>query len=135
MLFDSKCYFISHIDKASMFIEFGTNPRFPSFCSAYYKNPSIYNIIRWFAGLMGQTTCQPLMFQVLFIFHKILQNSLQKPSQFFYKITKIKIKHFECPKSIRNYEKNYWKVRCLVNESAQQTSISYCRLSDFYSCS
>ena len=23
------------------------------------RNPTIYNIIRWFAGPMGQTTCQP----------------------------------------------------------------------------
>ena len=48
----------------------------------------------------------------------------------------MKIKRFECPKSIRNYEKkNTWNVRRLVNESfvpsAQRTSILYCRLSDF----
>ena len=49
----------------------------------------------------------------------------------------MKIKNFECPKSIRNYEKkNTWNVRPLVNESfvpsAQQTSVLYCRLSDFW---
>jgi hypothetical protein len=47
------------------------------------------------------------MFQVLFFFRKILENSLQKPFQFtfsiFYKIKEMKIKSFECP--IRNYKK------------------------------
>ena len=48
----------------------------------------------------------------------------------------MKIKSFECPKSIRNYEKkNTWNVRRLVDESfvtsAQRTSVVYCRLSDF----
>ena len=48
----------------------------------------------------------------------------------------MKIKSFECPKSIRNYEKkNTWNVRHLVNksfvQSAQQTRVLYCRLSDF----
>ena len=53
------------------------------------KNPSIYNIIRWFPGLLEQMT-KCLMFQVLFFFHWILQ----KPFQFvfLYKITKMKIK-------------------------------------------
>ena len=32
------------------------------------KNPSIYNIIRWFPGLLEQMT-KCLMFQVLFFFH------------------------------------------------------------------
>ena len=47
----------------------------------------------------------------------------------------MKIKSFECPKSINNYEKNTLNVRRLVDElfvpSAKQTSILYCRLSDF----
>ena len=35
-----------------------------------------------------------------------------------YNFTKIKIKSFECPKSIRNYEKNNaWNIRRLVDES------------------
>ena len=54
----------------------------------------------------------------------------------FFKFTKIKIKSFECPKSIRNYKKNNaWNIRRFVNESFvpanQQTSLLYCRLSDF----
>ena len=99
-----------------------------------------YNTLgRWVDGPNNSST-KRLMFQVSFFFHKILQNSLQKPFQFiflfFYKITKMKIKSFECQKYIRNYEKkNTWNVRPLVDElfvpSAQRTSVLYCRLSDF----
>ena len=45
------------------------------------KNPTIYNIIRWFPGTNDSST-KHLMFQVLFIFHNFLQNSLQKSFQF-----------------------------------------------------
>ena len=42
----------------------------------------------------------------IIFFHNFLQNSLQKWFQFIlFLFTKIKIKNFECPKSIRNYEK------------------------------
>ena len=64
-----------------------------------------------------------LIFQVLFLFLNFLQNSLQKLFQFiflfFYNFTKIKINSFECPKSIRNYEKimlgtsDAWSLRHL----------------------
>ena len=54
----------------------------------------------------------------------------------FHEFMKIKRKSFECPKFIRNYEKDdTWNIRCLVDESfvpiTQQTSVLYCRLSDF----
>ena len=44
----------------------------------------------------------------------------------------MKIKSFECPKSIRNCKKdNAWNIRCLVDESFvqsnQRTSLLYCR--------
>ena len=60
------------------------------------------------------------MFQVFF--YKILQDSLQKPFQFIflfqYKITKMKIESFDCPKSIKDYEKkNTWNVKRLVDDS------------------
>ena len=42
------------------------------------------------------------MFQVFF-FHEILQKPFQ--FAFLHKITKMKMKSFECPKSIRNYKK------------------------------
>ena len=71
------------------------------------KNPTIYNIIRWLSGSLGQTT-KRLMFQVLFSFHNFLKNSLQKS---------LKIKSFEQLKTIRSYEKNNaWNIRRLVDE-------------------
>ena len=38
------------------------------------RNPTIYNIICWYTGSMGQKTRQS-MFQVLFFFYNFLQNS------------------------------------------------------------
>ena len=79
------------------------------------------------------------MLQVLFSFFiKSCKILFQFLFLLFYKITKMKIKYFECPKSIRTYEKeNTWKIRCLVDESlvssAQRTSVLYCRLLDFMS--
>ena len=74
------------------------------------------------------------MFQVLFFFHNFLQNSLQNGfNLFFYKFTKIKIEIFECPKSIRNYEKNNaWNIRQLVGESfVPANQLTSVLLSDF----
>ena len=50
----------------------------------------------------------------------------------------MKIKSFECPKSIKNYgKKNTWNVSRLVDESfvpsAHRTSVLYCKSLDFYS--
>ena len=56
----------------------------------------------------------------------------------------MKVKSFECPKSIRNNEKNNtWNIRCLVDETClvnesfvpapQRTRVLlYCRLTDFW---
>ena len=45
---------------------------------------------------------------------------------FFYKFTKIKTNSFECPKSIRNYEKNNaWNIRRLVDESFVPSTPAY----------
>ena len=49
----------------------------------------------------------------------------------------MKIKNFECPKSIRNYEKkNTWNVKRLVDNLfvplAHRTSVLYSRLTDFW---
>ena len=94
-------------------------------------------MIRWFAGQMGQKTRRPsVWWSQVFFFHKILQNSLQKPFQFiflsFHKISKMKIKSFESPKksvlrSIRNYEKKILVDESFV-QSAQRTSIVDCRI-------
>ena len=83
-----------------------------------------YNTVGcWVAGTNDSST-KHLMFQVyIFFFHNFLQNSLQKSFQFiflfFYNFTKIKIKSFECSKSIRNYKKNNaW----LTSHLSQRTS-------------
>ena len=84
-------------------------------------------MIRWFAGPFRWRTCQPNIWCSRFSFHKILQNSLQKPLNlsfyFFYKITNIYKKL---------WKKNTWNVRRLVNKlfapSSQQTSVLYCRV-------
>ena len=69
-----------------------------------------------------------------------MQNSLQKPFQFLFlfldKITKMKVKSFECPKSIRNYKKNIWNVKSLVYDSSvlsdHRPRVLYSRLTDFW---
>ena len=68
-------------------------------------------------------------------FHNSLQNSVQKSFQLKY-FSMIKIKSFECAKSLRNHEKNNaGNIRLLVDDSfdpsTSQPSIIYCRLSDF----
>jgi hypothetical protein len=94
-----------------------------------------YNmLVRWVAGTNDSST-KRLMFQVLFFFQNFLQNSLKELFQFiyflfFHKFTKMKIKSFECPKSIRNYEKyNAWNIRHLVDKlfvpSTQRASVFY----------
>ena len=97
-------------------------------------------LLRWDDGTNNSSTNR-LMFQVFFFIKscKILcKNPFNYFFHSFYKITKMKIKSFECPKSIRNYEKNTWNVRRLVDESfvpsAQRTSVLYCRLSDLKIC-
>ena len=92
--------------------------------------------------MMGQTNRWPSLWcsKYILFFHDFLQNSLQKSFQFiflfFYKITKIKIKSFECPKSIKSIKKpNTWNIRLLVDDSfvpsSKQPSIIHCRLTDF----
>ena len=89
---------------------------------------------RWAKQLGDQASDVPS----IFFFHNFLQNSLQKSFQFiflfFHKFTKIKIKSFECPKSIRNYEKKImlgtsdaWSI----SRSSHLPSLLYWRLSDF----
>ena len=78
------------------------------FCSELYRFNQLpmyeiksvnlkYNKLVCWADGTNDSSSKRLMFQALFFFHKILQNSLQKPFQsIFYKITKMKIKSFEC---------------------------------------
>ena len=103
----------------------------------HIKNPTIFNIICWVGGSLGWSSHWPSVWcSKYFFFIKSCKILCKNPfNYFFYKITKMKIKSFECHKSIRNYEKkNTWNVRRLVDEfvpSAQLTSVLYCRLSNF----
>ena len=76
---------------------------------------------------MGQMTHQPSSDVANIIFFSyFLAKSFAKIGfffVFFYNFTKIKKKNFECPKSIRNYEKNNaWNIKRLVGDSFVQTN-------------
>ena len=67
-----------------------------------------YNALGRLDDGTNESSTKRLMFQVLLFFHDFLQNSLQKSYQFFFifwKITKITIKSFECPMSIKSIKK------------------------------
>ena len=84
---------------------------------------------RWDKRLVDQASDVP----GIIFFHKILQNSLEKPFEFiflfFYKITKMKIKSFECPKSVRKYDK-----KILGTSDAWSTSRLSHRPSELVDC-
>ena len=93
-------------------------------------------------GCLNDGTNKYALSDVLSIihFHDFLQNSLQNSFQFiflfFYNITKMKIKSFQCPKSIKNIKKNNtWNITLLVDDlfvpSFKQPSVIYYRLKDF----
>ena len=75
--------------------------------SSHLKSDNVqYNTLgRWDKRLIDQASDVP---SIIF-FHNFLQNSLQKSFQFiflfFCNSTEMKIKSFECPKSIKSYEK------------------------------
>ena len=49
-----------------------------------YTNPTIFNIIQWFAGSMGRSSHIPRIWcSKYFLFHNFLQNSLKKSFHFF----------------------------------------------------
>ena len=92
----------------------------------WIRNLSIYKVIRWLAGPMGQTTRRPSVWcsKYYFFFHNFLQILKKSFNLFFYNFTKIKIKSFECPKSkpathcfISIYQNNTWTIRCLGDET------------------
>ena len=97
-----------------------------------------YNtLVRWAAGTNDSLT-KRLVFRELFFFFIKCGKILSTLSIFFflfYKITSMKIKSFECPKSIRNCEKKIlgaseaWSTSRLV-PSAQQTRVIDRRLLD-----
>ena len=71
---------------------------------------------RWVSGTVDSST-KRLMFFSEFL-SKFFAKMFQFIFLFSYNFTKIKIKSFECPKSIKNYEKsNAWNIKRLVDES------------------
>ena len=98
---------------------------------------------RWVGGPMGQMNRRPSIWcSKYYFFHDFLQNSLQKYFQyiclFFLKNTKIKVKSFECPKSIKSLKKimlgtsDAWSTIRLSNRPSDPAWI-YLRLTDFWS--
>ena len=92
-----------------------------------------YNtMVRWNKWLVDQASDVPsISFFIISckFFAKILPIDF---FIFFYKFTKIKVKSFECPKSIRNYKKKMLGTSDAWSTShlCPQTSVLYCRLSD-----
>ena len=67
-----------------------------------------YNTLGYWVTGMKDSWTKRLMFPSIIFFYNFLHNSLRKSFQFtflfFMTLQKIKIKSFECPKSIRNWE-------------------------------
>ena len=83
------------------------------------------SVARWDKRLINQVSwCSKYCF-----FFNFLLNSLQKSFHLFsYNFLKVKVKSFECLKSIRNYEKKYtWNVNSLVDKSFVQAT-QHCRI-------
>ena len=96
-------------------------------------NLSIYDIICLVAWTMGQMKhlpsvwCSMHQFFSWFVAKLFAKTVWKKSSQFiflfFNNITKIKIKSFERPKTIKRIKKNNtWYIRLLVNDSFVQSS-------------
>ena len=89
-------------------------------------NPTIYNMICWFAGSLGQMTWWPSVWCSKYYFLFIISCKILfkiRFNLFLNRFTKIKIKSFECHKSIRNYkEDNACNIRCLVDNSFVPTN-------------
>ena len=90
----------------------------------------------WTKRLIDQASDVPSIIFFFIISCKILcKNCFNLFSYVFYNFTKMNIKSFECPKAIRNYEKNNaWNIKRLVGDSFvqmnQQSSILYYRLTN-----
>ena len=73
-------------------------------------NPTIFNIIRWVTGSLGQITQRPRVWCKYYFFFIISCKILcKKPFNsfyyFYYKITKITLKSFECSKLIKSLKR------------------------------
>ena len=64
-----------------------------------------YNTLGRLDDGTNELSTKCLLFQVLFFFMISCKNPFNLFSYFFYKITKIKMRSFECPKSIKSVKK------------------------------
>ena len=111
-----------------------------------FINTSIYNIISWFAGPMGQTNhwasvwCSKYFFSIASYRLRALKNLYFYFCNFIKKIKKKNWNDF-CRELCKILWKNNntWNVRQLVDKLfvplAQRTNVLYCRLTNFTSIS
>ena len=91
---------------------------------------------RWGKWIVDQASDVPsIIFFSWFLAKCYAKNPFNSFSYFFYKITKIKIKSFDCPTSIKSIKKNStWNIKLLDDNSfapsSKQASLIYCRLTD-----
>ena len=87
-----------------------------STCTNYehqkFVNLQCNTLVRWTDGTNNSST-KCLMFQVLFFFKSCKILCKTPFNLFFSEITKKKMKSFDCPKSIRSYEKKYMECQML----------------------
>ena len=104
----------------------------------WFWNPTIYNIICWFAGTNDSST-KRLIFKVLFFFIISCKILFKNPFIFFYIFPKIK--SFECNTYVQacNLLFYFQSIKMILGPSAawsmrqstQQPSVLYWRLLDF----
>ena len=113
------------------------------FHGIYSLNPTIFNIIHWVTGSMGQTNHGPSVWYSKYYFFPIIsckllcKNCFNFFSLFFYKFTVMKIKRFD----IRNIKKKLmlgtsdaWTMSCLSHwPNDQAYHIEDFRISSTYS--
>ena len=103
-----------------------------------FVNLQYNKLVTWDPGTKDSLT-KRLMLQALFFFTISCKTLSKNCFNLFFHFLIVKIKNFECSKSIRNNEKNNtWNIRSLVNgsfvQASQRTSVLYCRLMDFWWC-
>ena len=104
-------------------------------------NLTIYNIIPWFAGPMGQTTRPPSVWPSKYFF-LIISYRLIAPKTLYNSCNFIKKKKIKknCKSFCKEFCKILWKNKLehqtidqqVVCPIAQRTSVLYCKLTDFW---
>ena len=100
-----------------------------------FKNPTIYNIIRWFDGLPGQMTHRPSVWcSKQYFFSWFLLDLGQSKLFIFYFCKFMKNRKMNWNHVCKEFCKKMWKKiseTWSTSHLSQQTSVWYCRLSDF----